>query len=185
MSLTRKYLEAMGIENDKIESIIAEHVSVTDAIKKERDDFKKKIEDYEKTEGEYKAKYEKSVKDFDDYKAAEAVKALKAKKGNAVKAILKDLGISETKLDKIIKVTDLDGIELDDDEQIKGLDKVKESLKSEWEEFIVSKEDKGADIPSKPPKGGEPNNDDAGTSDAVKRIMQRRRDLYGGTEKED
>ena len=184
MSLTRKYLEAMGVENDKIESIIAEHVSVTDAIKKERDDFKKKIEDYEKTEGEYKVKYEKSVKDFDDYKAAEAVKALKAKKGNAVKAVLKELGISETKLDKIIKVTDLDGIELDDDEQIKGLDKVKESLKSEWEEFIVSKEDKGAEIP-KPPKGGESSNDDVGTSDAVKRIAQRRRDLYGGTEKED
>ena len=40
MGLSRKMLEAMGIENDKIESIIEAHSETVPALKAERDPYK-------------------------------------------------------------------------------------------------------------------------------------------------
>ena len=40
MALTRKFLSAMGIEQDKVDEIINAHVEVTDALKEERDRYK-------------------------------------------------------------------------------------------------------------------------------------------------
>ena len=40
MSLTRKALSAMGIEDEKIDQIIEMHTDVTNALKEERDTYK-------------------------------------------------------------------------------------------------------------------------------------------------
>ena len=40
MSLTRKMLKAMGIEDEKIDTIIEAHTETVDALKKERDGYK-------------------------------------------------------------------------------------------------------------------------------------------------
>ena len=44
MSLTRKMLKAMGIEEDKIEQIIEAHTDVTDSLKADRDKYKEDAE---------------------------------------------------------------------------------------------------------------------------------------------
>jgi hypothetical protein len=40
MALTRKFLKAMGIEEEKIEQIIDAHTETVNALKEERDNFK-------------------------------------------------------------------------------------------------------------------------------------------------
>ena len=40
MSLTRKFLKAMGIEDEKVDQIIEAHSETVDALKEERDGYK-------------------------------------------------------------------------------------------------------------------------------------------------
>lgn len=44
MAMTHKFLKALGIEDDKAEEIIAEHVATVNAIKAERDELKTKAD---------------------------------------------------------------------------------------------------------------------------------------------
>ena len=44
MALKRNFLSALGIEADKIDEIINAHAETVDALKEERDEYKKKAE---------------------------------------------------------------------------------------------------------------------------------------------
>ena len=167
MALTRKFLKAMGIEDEKIDEIIEAHRDTVDPLKAERDKYKEnsdKLEDVQKKyddlkneveskeDDPYKEKYEKEHKDFEDYKKSVEEKETKTKKISAYKSLLKEAGVNEKRIDAITKITSMDDIELDDEGNIKDADKLKENIKSEYSEFIVSEEKKGADTPN-PPKG--------------------------------
>ena len=52
MSLTRRMLKAMGIEEDTIEQIIEAHTETTDSLKAERDRYKEQAEKAAELEGE-------------------------------------------------------------------------------------------------------------------------------------
>ena len=128
MALTRKMLKAMGIEDEKIDEIIDAHREVTDSLKADRDKYKadaEKLTDVQseldeankKLEAvdtdEYKAKYEKEHKDFEDYKKSIDAEKTKAKKVEAYKGLLKEAGVSEKRIDAIVKITSMDDLELD------------------------------------------------------------------------
>ena len=49
-----------------------------------------------------------------------------------------------------MKVSDVDGVELDEKGAIKGADKLTESIKSEWADFITTTQTRGAQT-SNPP----------------------------------
>ena len=81
MALTRKMLKAMGIEDEKIDQIIEEHVESIDGLKAERDRYKegadeaeglrKQLEEAKKAgegAGEYEEKYKAKCKELDDFK---------------------------------------------------------------------------------------------------------------------
>ena len=53
MALTRKFLEALGIEQAKIDEIISAHTEVTNALKADRDSYKEKAEKYDETKTEW------------------------------------------------------------------------------------------------------------------------------------
>ena len=171
MALTRKALVAMGIEAEKIDQIIELHTESTDALKKERDDARedakkykadsdklagvqKELDDLKADKGEpdkFKNLYDDLKKEYDKYKDDVQAKETKAAKSKAYKEMLKEIGISEKRLDSVLKVADLDSFELDDTGAIKDVDKLKTTAKTEWADFIESKGTKGADTP-KPPK---------------------------------
>ena len=179
MSLTRKFLSAMGIEDDKAEQIINAHLETVNPLKQERDDYKekaekmtsvqkdldaanKKLQEFENSSDKdsWKVKYEAAVadkkqlqKDFDDYKSGVAEKELTAKKQSAYRNLLKECGISEKRLDAVMRVTDLKSVEFGEDGKIKDMDKLTESIKSEWAEFIGTTQTHGAGVPN-PPAGG-------------------------------
>jgi hypothetical protein len=51
---------------------------------------------------------------------------------------------SDKRLDAVMRVTDLDTVELEDG-KIKGADTLKSSIEKEWADFIVKTDQKGAD----------------------------------------
>ena len=177
MSLTRKFLTAMGIEAEKIDEIISAHAETVDGLKEERDAAKKEAERYrseasklpdvekelndlkekvkEGNKDPYEPKYNELKEEFDKFKAGIEAKEITAKKQSAYKALLKEAGVSEKRIDTILKVTDISSIELADDGSIKDADKRNEAVKTEWADFIQTEGTKGATTPTPPEnKGG-------------------------------
>lgn len=169
MALTRKMLKAMGIEEEKIDEIVDAHRETVDALKKERDTYKEDAEKFAdvqqkydslKKEAEsresdpYKEKYNKEHKAFTEYKAGVEAERTRAAKTAAYKALLKKAGVSDKRVDSILKVTAVDDIQLDDDGNIKDADKVMQDIKSEWAEFIVTESKRGAGTENPPANTG-------------------------------
>ena len=165
MALTRKFLEALGIEQAKIDEIISAHTEVTDSLKADRDSYKEKAEKYDeaKTEldkakseldkvnkDEYKNKYESLEAEFNKYKTDIAEKEVKVKKEEAYKKMLKEIGVNEKSIGAILKVKDLSSLKLDDKGNIVDVDTLKESEKKDWEGFIIKSEEERQD-PNTPP----------------------------------
>lgn len=168
MALTRKFLTALGIEADKVDEIIEAHSETVTALKEERDSYKAdadKLKDTEKelTEAkktieaqgtnEFEAKYNELKKEFEGYKAEQDAKAAASKKESAYKALLKEAGVSEKRIDSIMRVTKLDEIELEGD-KIKDSETLTKNIKEEWKDFLTTKSTEGAGTEF-PPVGGE------------------------------
>lgn len=173
MALTRKFLEALGIEQAKIDEIISAHTEVTNALKADRDNYKEKAEKYDETKteldkakseldkvnkDEYKTKYESLESEFNKYKTDIAEKEVKVKKEEAYKKMLKEIGVNEKSIDAIVKVKDLSSLKLDDKGNIVDVDTLKESEKKDWEGFIIKSEVGGHDTDT-PPDGEHENVD--------------------------
>ena len=201
MGLSRKFLSALGIEDEKAEQIWEAHKDTINVIRNERDDFKDKaekfdtvqkqlndankmIEDYENNDNNaWKVKYdalreenEKLKSDFEGFKAETTAKETKSAKEKAYRDLLKEAGVSEKRIDSVLKVTDLDKIELDDEGKIKDTDSKKKDIQTEWADFITSESTKGAET-STPPQntgGAEPRK-----SRAAELVAKYRSEHYG------
>lgn len=170
MALTRTMLKGMDIDKENIDKIIEAHTETVDALKEARDEYKAKAEklETEKTDieglkesmidkSEYdslKTKYDNLNNEYKTYKEDVANKATKASKAEAYKTLLKESGVAEKYVDKVLKVTDLEGVELDEQGAIKDADKLKEGIKSEWGEFIETKSARGAKTETPPANNG-------------------------------
>lgn len=166
MALTRKFLASKGIEASVIDEIITAHTETVSGLKDELDKanaFKAKAEKLDAVQKELddlKAEvaknggksYEALKKEFDDFKADVAKKETRSLKEAAYKEVLKDAGIPEKHWAKILKYSDVDGVELDDKGQIKTKSEVLKSVKEEWSDHIETKGQSGAQT-SKPPAG--------------------------------
>ena len=171
MAFTRRFLSALGIEAEKVDEIINAHIEVVDGLKEERDNFKKdaeKLADVQKQldkandklakngEGETVAKedYDKLKQEYDDYKADITAKNTRTEKENAFRELLKSVGVSEKRFNAIIKVSDIDGLELDKDGKIKDADERTNNIKTEWADFIETTTTKGAKTANPPANNG-------------------------------
>jgi transcriptional regulator with XRE-family HTH domain/FtsZ-binding cell division protein ZapB len=194
MALSRKMLVAMDIPAEKIDEIINAHAETVNALKEERDTFKadaSKLESVEKElekanakleefkAGDWENKYNNLKGEYDTYKTDTETKAVKKAKEAAYKQLLIEAGVSDKRIATIMKVseTTVDGIELDKDGKIKDADKLTESAKTEWADFIVSEGKKGAETPDPP----ESNGGEGGTrtSRAAQLVAQYNNEHYG------
>ena len=164
MALTRKMLKALGIEDDKIDSIIDAHLETVDALKKERDGYKESADrladvqkelDGLKAGGDYKARYEKEHKDFEDYKAGITAKETRAAKEAAVRAYLTSKNITGGNLDIAIRGmgAEIDAAELDGD-KIKDTKPLDELIGGTFKGLVVTTGTTGAGTPQPPANGG-------------------------------
>lgn len=171
MAFTRKFLSALGIEADKVDEIINAHIEVVDGLKEERDGFKadaEKLADVQKKldkaneklakqgEGEtvLKEDFDKLQKEYNDYKADVTAKETKRTKEHAVREFYKGVGVSEKRIDSVMRVTNLDDFELDKDGKIKDAEKHTEKAKTEWADFISTTTEKGANTANPPANNG-------------------------------
>lgn len=161
MALTRKFLSALGIEDEKIDEIITAHSETVNALKEQRDEAKaraEKLESVEKEFNEYKVthtdgenpfedKYNKLKSEFDEFKKQkEAEDDARAKK-SAYDELIKGIGFND-KLAKLISdKADLSDIKIVDG-KIDGADKIIESLKNDYPEFIETDSKQGAITPN-------------------------------------
>ena len=120
---------------------------------RERDTYKAKAPK-EGEETVSKEDYDKLKKEYDDYKADITAKTTRTEKENAFRELLKSVGVSEKRLNAIIKVSDIDGLELDKDGKIKNAEKHTESIKTEWAEFIETTTTRGANTANPPANSG-------------------------------
>ena len=161
MALTRKMLKAMGIEEEKIDQIIEAHAETVDGLKEDINKYKGDAEKLPKIQkeldelksagdGGFKEKFEKVSKDFDDFKKEQKGKETREAKEKALRALLKDVGVSEKRIDSVVKVTDFDGFALDESGKIKDSDKMAETVKTEWSDFIVTTSTTGANTSTPP-----------------------------------
>lgn len=167
MALTRKFLKALGIEDDKIDEIVAAHgetvtalkaeideakqgASGLDAVTKERDRYKADLEALQKTSGDAA----KVQADFDAYKAQVEKDKTAAKKGAALDAVLKKAGVErESFRAQLRKGWDMDTVELEQDGKVKDEAALLSRIKADYPDFIGTVNTEGTK-PLTPPPGG-------------------------------
>lgn len=159
MALTRRLLKSMGIDEEKIEQIVEAHAETVDALKNERNKYKddaeklndmqKKYDDLKKqveTQGVnvYEEKYNTEHEAFKKYKAEVEAERVKAEKVKDYKNLLRKAGVSEKRIEAILKVTAIDEVDFSDEE------KTLENIRNEWGDFIVRESQQGANTETPP-----------------------------------
>lgn len=110
-------------------------------------------EDNATTAEKWKTKYDALKDEFSEFKENIKTKEAHGAKEKAYRELLKENGVSEKRLDVIMRVSSIDDFEIDENGKIKDADKVSENIKKEWSEFITTTTTKGAN-PSNPPANG-------------------------------
>lgn len=193
MALTRKFLASKGIEADVIDDIIAAHTETVSALKDEVDKLEKYKEDSAKLknvqkelddlkakqveEGDADSKLAALQKEFDDYKADIEQKKTREEKEKAYSEILKDAGINEKHWPKILKYSDVDGIELTKEGKAKNASDILKTIKEEWSDHVESTETVGTSTAT--PPAGNQGGAKYDTSNALKRVAQFNAERYG------
>lgn len=170
MALSRSFLEGFGLNESQINAICEAHSETLEGLKAKITELKSLNEEYEKTkeqlkevneklskyekDGLYKEKYDELNNQFEEYKKKTSLDKETMLKTNAYEKALKKIGVPESRIAKILKVSasDIDALEIDENGNIKS--DIEDSLKEEWSDFIL--EDKGTQgaKTSTPPKTG-------------------------------
>lgn len=196
MALTRKFLAGLGLTEAQVDAIVEGNEESITGLKAKIDEYKaketksaetiaslqKELEDAKnlaiEKEGKnpWKVKYDALSEEFTSYKTEEEKKAAKAKKENAYKALLKETGIADKRIGAVLRVSDIESLELGEDGKFKNSDDLVKKIKDDWSDFIAVPGEKGAETPTPPANNGV--NDD-GDHSAAKRIAAQRAALYG------
>lgn len=162
MGFSRSFLKATGLTDEQITAVIEEHTAVTDALKADRDKYKgeaekaadlqKQLEDLKSGE-DWQEKFNKEHQAFEDFKKQTESEANAAKVKAAYRKLLSEEGISEKRLDTILKVTDFSKMKLDKDGNLADANELKKSINAEWGEFKTTVTERGAQV-DKPPQTG-------------------------------
>ena len=178
MALTRKFLKGMGLSDEQIDSIIESHTDTVNGLKEQIDDLKDSANNSGQKKGKsepagknagtgknagaqgseeenpWEKKYNDLQKEMDELKAKQAAKETHDKKESAFRKLLEDIGVSEKRRNSVVKVSDIDALEIDDKGAIKDADKLKASLQTEWADFIEQRQMQGSNTAT-PPAGGD------------------------------
>lgn len=169
----REILSAAGVDSehmsDAVEKIIDGHVASVNALREEIDNLKvetgkladvQKELDAAKTElsksqnDKWEVKYKAIKEDFEKFKSEQSQKESRAAKESAYRALLKSAGVSDKRIDSVLKVSDVDGVELNEKGEITDAEDRLKSIKEEWADFIETVQVQGAVTPNPPVNTG-------------------------------
>lgn len=170
MAFSREFLKALSLTDEQTSAIIQEHTNVTDALKAQRDKAKQDFEDAKKEAAkvpelqkeidqlkggeDWKSKYEKAVKDHDDYVKGIEAKTLQENTKAAYRKLLADERIKEDRIDVIMKHTDFSEMKLDKDGNLENLDGLKKTISEDWGMFQVTKHERKPSVSTPPEDNG-------------------------------
>ena len=171
MALSRRYLKGMGLTEEQVSAIIEANeetiTGLTDKIEKLQSANKEAERKFTSLQSEYdslkestdtsktpyKKKYEEELatreklqQEYDSYKAGVEEEKAIAKKSDAYRKLLKDAGINDKRIDSVLKVSPFKDVEFEEDGTVKDKDKLIESIKNDWSDFIMTKEVQGATV---------------------------------------
>ena len=129
----------------------------------------------------FKVKYEAIKEEFDNYKKDISAKETKANKTAAYRELLKKAGVSEKRIDAVLKVSDVDGIEIDKDGKVKDEDAKLKAIKDDWADFITTQSATGAST-STPPSGSGKTYKSKEEIFAIKDTAERQKAIYDNKE---
>lgn len=172
MSLTRKFLSAMGIEAEKIEQIIDGHSETVTALQEEIDKAKaeaaqykteadklgavqKELDDYrEQVEAEAKKRegkdYDALKKEFDDYKAEVKRKETFAEKEKFLNELMNDMHFSDEGKRIILKYHGADCVNIDDSGKFTNAKEVRKDLEGDFSKYIETTVISGVQVTTPP-----------------------------------
>lgn len=191
MALTRKFLKSLGLEEDKIDSIIEAHTETVDGLKKtiaelqpQADQLSEVQKELDKLKGgeDFKAKWEEAKKALADYKAEVASKAQLEKVKAAYRKLLAEAHVTDSAIDSIINATDFSEMKIGDDGTLQELDRLNTEIKGKWGGFITTTQTRGANVqtPPKPTSNGA----NPRAAEIAKRFHEARYGTTGETTKE-
>lgn len=171
----KEILSEAGCDPDKIgeavQKILDGHVASIDALKEERDDLKTELdkakEDLKELDTLKKDSEDVSAlrKEYDDFKAKVEAEKVRGQKESAYREILKEAGVPEKHFAKILKYSDVDGIEFEEDGKVKGASEIMKNIKDEWGDHITTESVSGQQTPTPPTNSPTP------ASKTLKEIM--------------
>lgn len=167
-SLSRKFLAGLGLTVEQQDAVVEQHQSVLNAVKTELEELRSAQADITtvreqleeanraaKNSSVYKDELEDLRKEFDAYKQKQhAAETLNSKKA-AYAELLRRAGISDKRVASIVKITDFDDIEVDENGKLAKADELNAAIQSDWADFIQRKEQVGA--PTVTPPAANPN----------------------------
>ena len=147
MAFTRKWLEALGVEAGKIDTIIEEHTAVTSRLQSELESAKgsadtlknvqKELDDLKKED--YKGKYETEKSEHDKLKASVESEKTRSAKESALKAYFEGKNIKGSNLKIAMRGVSLDSFDLDG-ENIKDTQALDELVSGDFKGLVSTKE---------------------------------------------
>lgn len=168
-SQVKEILSAAGVSSENMETAVTKimdgHITSIDALREERDKYKTDAEKLPQVQkelndlkaippDEYKPKYEAEHAALEDLKAKVAHDDLNRQKSGLYRKLLTEAGVDEKRLDAVMRLTDLDKVNLKDG-QLTDKDNLVKHIKTEWSDYIVDEKTKGAN-PNTPPSGSKP-----------------------------
>lgn len=171
MALTRKFLKAMGIEEEKIEQIIEAHVDTVNGLKESLEQaqvdakalpgLQKELDTARETlkaakDDGWKEKYDKVKKEFDGYRADIAAKESKVAKESAARAYYQSKHITGAALDIAMKgsAEEIAALELGEDGKVKDFKALDSLIAGTFKGLVSSTTVKGADTATPPANHG-------------------------------
>lgn len=167
MALTRKLLKGMGLTDEQIDTIIEAHTDTVNGLKDQISTYKsdaeklpgvqKELDDLKKDSSgnDYKAKYEKEKKDFQEYKDGIAKKETAAAKEKAARAYFESKGIPAKSMGLVIRGAkgEIESLELDG-EKIKDASALDSLLDGDYKGLIGKVKESGTNTQNPPETSG-------------------------------
>ena len=166
MSFSRNFLKSIGLTDEQISAAIEEHTAVTTALKAQRDQFEGDANKYKadaeklaqvqkeldelKARKDYKADYDKAVKDLEDYKTQVKRDQELSKVKAAYRKLLKDEQISDNWAEDIMAFTQFEGMKLGEDGALQDVDALKKTIGEKYGKYKVTVRDRGEDVAHPP-----------------------------------
>lgn len=153
MALTRALLRGLGLDEEKIATVIEAHTETVDGLKAKIAEVEKaRDEAIEAGKGgsEWETKYKELTAEYEKYKADQDAKGVRSAKEKAFRELLIKAGVSEKRIDSVIKVSDIDSVELDEKGKLKDEKTLANSIKTDWADFITTSRTTGARVDTPP-----------------------------------